>query len=63
MSIWNFVRCSGGGRHKISALDWLKRCVLCTFEEILISMIAMSTVFCDVTPCSLVEVYRRFGGT
>jgi hypothetical protein len=44
---------------------------LCDFEnlfgpqsfEILIAMAMKSTVFWNVMPCSLVEVYLRFGGT
>jgi hypothetical protein len=31
--------------------------------EVLTAVVMKSTVFCDITPCSLLSVNRRFGGT
>jgi hypothetical protein len=33
------------------------------FFEVLTAVIMKAIVFWDITPCSLVEVHRRFGGT
>jgi hypothetical protein len=37
--------------------------LLRNLEEKLIILILKITAFCDVTPCSLVYLYRRFIGT
>jgi hypothetical protein len=56
MTLWMLVLSSSG--------DQLSYRLFCIVKfEILAAVITKSTVFWNVMPCSLVDVYRRFEGT
>jgi hypothetical protein len=44
-------------------MDWKKSCFLRLIQGVETSWTLKSTIFWDITLCSLLSIYRRFGGT